>query len=276
LVGNFASSPNTHITTNHTHRPMKLRPLILAVLAAAPLASASTGPLKEKALALAASNKDSVVQLSATVEIEMTAGDLPTKKEERKLETSGCIISKDGLIVVPLSTLDLAAAADGRMVNTQKGPLKISAKSTTKEVKIIMPDGTETPAKVAFKDADLDLAFIRPEKADGVTFTPVDIANSAPFAMQEDAIILGRLGKDLNREPVVMTSEIISIITKPRTFARVGAPCLGMPIFNSDGKFVGFGINRFSAKGEDSDQGPTSANVVLPAADLIESAAQAK
>ena len=150
------------------------------------------------------------------------------------------------------------------------------AKSTTKEVKIIMPDGTETPAKVAFKDADLDLAFIRPEKADGVTFTPVDIANSAPFAMQEDAIILGRLGKDLNREPVVMTSEIISIITKPRTFARVGAPCLGMPIFNSEGKFVGFGINRFSAKGEDSDQGPTSANVVLPAADLIESAAQAK
>ena len=110
MVGIFASSPNTNTTINHTPRPMKLRPLILAALAAAPFASASTGPLKEKALALVVSNKDSVVQLSATVEIEMTAGDLPTKKEERKLETSGCIISKDGLIVVPLSTLDLAAA----------------------------------------------------------------------------------------------------------------------------------------------------------------------
>lgn len=255
---------------------MKLRSLLLTALVAAPLASASTGPLKEKALALAASNKDSVVQLSATVEIEMTAGDLPSKKEERKLETTGCVINKDGLIVVPLSTLDLAAAADGRTVNTQKGPLKISAKSTTKEVKIILPDGSEVPAKVAFKDVDLDLAFIRPEKSEGVTFTAVDTANSASLGMLDDVIVLGRLGKDLNREPVIMTSEIIAMITKPRTFARIGAPCLGMPVFNSEGKFIGFGVNRFSAKGEDSDQGPSSANVILPAADLIESAAQAK
>ena len=186
------------------------------------------------------------------------------------------MINKDGLIVVPLSTLDLAAAADGRMVNTQKGPLKISAKSTTKEVKIIMPDGSETPAKVAFKDADLDLAFIRPEKSDGVSYIPVDIANSAPFKMQDDVVILGRLSKDLNREPIIMTSEIIAMITKPRSFAQVGAPCLGMPVFNYEGKFIGFGINRFSAKGEESGQGPSSANVVLPAADLVESAAQAK
>ncbi|MEI6675439.1 MAG: serine protease [Verrucomicrobiota bacterium] len=255
---------------------MKLRSLILSALITAPLAYASTGPLKDKALALSASNKDSVLQLSATVEIEMTAGDLPSKKEERKLETTGCVITKDGLIVVSLSTLDVAAAADGRMVNTPKGPLKISAKSTTKEVKIIMPDGSEIPAKVAFKDADLDLAFIRPEKSEGTTFTPIAIANSAPLVMQDDVIVLGRLGKELNREPVIMTTEIISMITKPRSFARIGAPCLGMPAFNSDGKFVGFGINRFSAKGEESDQGPSQSNVILPAADLIESAAQAK
>jgi hypothetical protein len=255
---------------------MKLRSLLLAALVTAPLASASTGPLKEKALALGAAHKDSVVQISATVEIEMTAGDLPSKKEERKLETTGCVINKDGLIAVPLSTLDVAAAADGRMVNTQKGPLKISAKSTTKEVKIIMPDGSETPAKVAFKDVDLDIAFIRPEKSEGVTFIAVDIANSAPLGMLDDVIVLGRLGKELNREPVIMTSEVIAMITKPRIFARIGAPCLGMPVFNGEGKFIGFGINHFSAKGEDSDQGPSSSNVVLPAADLIESAAQAK
>jgi len=123
---------------------------------------------------------------------------------------------------------------------------------------------------------DLDLAFIRPEKPEGVTFTPVDIANSAPLGMLDDVIVLGRLGKDLNREPIIMTSEIIAMITKPRTFARIGAPCLGMPAFNGEGKFVGFGINRFSPKGDDSGQGPSSANVILPAADLVESAAQAK
>lgn len=255
---------------------MKLRLMILSALAAAPFATASTGPLKEKALALSASNKNSVLQISATAEIEMTIGDRPPNKEERKLETTGFVINKEGLIVVPLSTLDVASVADGRMVNTPKGPVKISAKSTTKEVKIIMPDGRETPAKVAFKDSDLDLAFIRPEKAEGMTFTPVDITNSAPLLMQDDVIILGRLGKDLNREPVIMTTEIIAMITKPRVFARIGAPCLGMPVFNVEGKFVGFGINRFSAKGEDSDQGPSSSNVIIPAADLVEAAAQVK
>jgi hypothetical protein len=49
-----------------------------------------------------------------------------------------------------------------------------------------------------------------------------------------------------------------------------------MPVFNKDGKFLGIGINRFSAKGDSDSQGPMPSNVVLPAADLLESAAQAK
>ena len=44
-----------------------------------------------------------------------------------------------------------------------------------------------------------------------------------------------------------------------RTFARIGAPCLGLPVFNSDGKFVGIGINRFAPKSEDMDGGSTGA-----------------
>ena len=77
-------------------------------------------------------------------------------------------------------------------------------------------------------------------------------------------------------KPVVLTNEVIALITKPRTFAKVGGQSLGMPVFNKDGKFLGIGINRFSAKGDTEGQGPMPSNVVLPAADLLESAAQAK
>jgi S1-C subfamily serine protease len=175
-----------------------------------------------------------------------------------------------------LSSGDLLVSIDGRMVNGPQGPIKLSAKSTTKEVKILMSDGSETPAKVAFKDPDLDLAFIRPEKADDVKFTPVDTPNSAPMALLDDVIILGRLGRDLNREPVVMTSEVISIISKPRTFGKVSSQTLGMPVFNKDGKFLGLGINRFGPKGDHEGQGRVPQNVILAAADLLESAAQAK
>jgi S1-C subfamily serine protease len=255
---------------------MKATLLSAAVLLAAPLVIAAEGPLKEKALAIAAAHKDSVLFLSAVVEIEVTAGDNPVKKEERKLEMLGTVIGADGLIVAPLSTLDVASTIDGRTVNGPQGPIKLSAKGTTKEVKILMPDGSEVEAKVAFKDPDLDLAFIRPAKPDGAKLTPIKTAESAPMALLDDVIILGRLGKDLNREPVVMTNEIISLVSKPRTFGKLSTQALGMPVFNKDGKFLGIGINRFSAKGDSESQGPMPSNVVLPAADLLESAAQAK
>jgi S1-C subfamily serine protease len=255
---------------------MKSRILLFTALLAAPLAHAADGALRDKALALHTAHQDSVLFLSAVVEVEMTAGDSPAKKEERKVEMIGTVIGKDGLIVVSLSTLDVASTIDGRMVNGPQGPVKLSAKGTTKEVKILMPDGTETAAKVAFKDTDLDLAFIRPEKPGDVKLTAVDTANSAPMALLDDVIILGRLGKDLNRQPVVMTNEIVSLITKPRTFGKIGTQALGMPIFNKEGKFLGIGINRFSPKGDTEGQGPMPSNVILPAADLLESAAQAK
>ena len=253
---------------------MKYRLLAAALVLTAPLAVASDGALKEKALATATAYKDSVLFISAVVEVELTAGDNPTKKEERKVETLGTVIGADGLIAVPLSTLDVASTIDGRMVNGPQGPIKISAKGTTKEVKILMPDGSEVAAKVAFKDPDLDLAFIRPEKPEDVKLTSVNTADNAPMGLQDNVIILGRLGKDLNREPVVMTNEVISLVSKPRTFAKLGTQSLGMPVFNQDGKFVGFGINRFSPKG--SSEGSPPSNVVLPALDLVDSASQAK
>ncbi len=255
---------------------MKATLLSAAVLLAAPFVIAAEGPLKEKALAIAAAHKDSVLFLSAVVEIEVTAGDNPVKKEERKLEMLGTVIGADGLIVAPLSTLDVASTIDGRTVNGPQGPIKLSAKGTTKEVKILLPDGSEVEAKVAFKDPDLDLAFIRPAKPDGAKLTPIKTADSAPMALLDDVIILGRLGKDLNREPVVMTNETISLVSKPRTFGKLSTQALGMPVFNKEGKFLGIGINRFSAKGDTESQGPMPSNVVLPAADLLESAAQAK
>jgi S1-C subfamily serine protease len=255
---------------------MKSRLLIVSALLAASLAHGAEGTLKEKALALHTTYQNSVLFLSAVVEVEFTAGDSPAKKEERKVEMLGTVIGKDGLMVVSLSGLDVASTIDGRMVNGPQGPVKLSAKGTTKEVKILMPDGTEVAAKVAFKDTDLDLAFIRPEKPESVKLTPIDTANSASMALLDEVIVLGRLGKELNREPVVMTNEIISVVTKPRTFGKIIVQALGMPVFNQDGKFVGIGINRFSPKGETDGQGPVPSNVILPAADLLESAAQAK
>lgn len=255
---------------------MKFHLLSAVILLAAPLVMAADGLLKEKALALASEYKDSVLFLSAVVEVEISAGENPVKKEEQKVEMLGTVIGGDGLIVAPLSLLDVASMVDGRTMNSPKGPVKLSAKGTTKEVKILLPDGSEIPAKVVFKDPDLDLAFIRPEKPGDVKLRSIDMTKTAGMTLLDDVIILGRLGKDLHRESIVMTNEIISLISKPRVFAKVGSQTLGLPVFNKDGEFLGVGINRFSAKGGSDGQVTMPSNVVLPAADLLESAAQAK
>jgi hypothetical protein len=248
---------------------------LIATLACLSLpVAAATGPLKEKANALSTAHKDSTLFISAVVNIELTAGSNPTQKEEKKVEIISTVLTKEGLLVAPLSTLDLANAMDGRTVNTPSGPVKISAKSEIKEVKIIMPDGSETDAKVVLKDADLDLIFLKPEKpADN--FVPIDTKNTAPLQLLDDIIVIGRMNKDLNREPMVVTGEVISVIKKPRLFGKITAPATGMPVFNEEGKFLGIGINRLSSKSS-GDANLTGSTVLLPAADIAESASQVK
>ncbi len=238
-----------------------------------PLAAAS-GPIKEQATALSAAHKDSTLFISAVVSIELTAGSNPTQKEEKKIEILGTVLSKEGLIVAPLSTLDLANAMDGRTVNTPNGAITISAKSEITEVKIIMPDGTETDAKVALKDADLDLIFLKPDK-EADNFTPINAKNSAPIQILDDIIVLGRVGKDLNREPMVITGEVTSVIKKPRMFGKITIPAVGLPVFNDQGKFLGIGINRLISKSS-GESNVTGSSVLLPAVDILESASQVK
>lgn len=254
---------------------MKMKLISLMLLAVSTGVFGAAGPLKEQALAVADAHRDSVLFLTAVVEVEFTAGDSPARKEERKVEALGTVISAEGLIVAPLSTLDPATAIDGRTVKGPQGPVKLSAKGSTKEVKLLMPDGTEHEAEVTFKDPDLDLAFVRLKDADAVQLTPVDMKDGAEMHVLEDVILLGRLGKGLNREPVVMTNEVVSIIRKPRRFGKLNSQSLGMAVFNSDGKFVGLGVNRFNA-GADGGGTPVPMNVVLPVEDLLDSASQVK
>jgi S1-C subfamily serine protease len=250
-----------------------MKSLILLTALSIPLFAAS-GPLKTKATELSNSHKDSTLFISAVVSIELTAGSNPTQKEEKKVEMLGTVLSAEGLIVAPLSTIDLASSMDGRTVNTPQGPMKISAKSDVKEVKILMPDGTETDAKIVLKDTDLDLVFLKPEKA-ASNFKPIPLADSAPLNLLDDVIVLGRMNKELNREPMAATGEIISVIKKPRLFGKISAPATGMPVFNDQGKFLGIGINRLSSKSS-GENNVASSSVLLPAADIADSASQVK
>jgi hypothetical protein len=172
-----------------------------------------------------------------------------------------------------LSNLDPSKQISGREINTPSGRVKIDATITLKEVKIIMPDGTEIPADVVMKDADLDLAFLKPKpdakEAKGVVFKPVDLKNSAPGNIADEVVTVSRMDEVLNRQPAAQRGQIVGVTRKPRAFLRATGMDHGCPTFSLEDKLIGITVTH-SVK----DSPPAA--VILPAADVLEIAEQAK
>ena len=81
--------------------------------------------------------------------------------------------------------------------------------------------------------------------------------------------IAQELATELSQECVAARGQVTSITRKPREFMRVTGASLGCPTFSMDGKLVGIAVSRFV-------RGKTSHNVVIPAADVLEIAQQAR
>jgi len=223
-------------------------------------------------------NKDSVIWVSAVAKMSFSSADgksLPFNipEREQKFEALGTIIDASGLLVAALSNLDPTKDITGREINTPNGRMKIEASAILKEVRIILPDGTEVPADMVMKDADLDLAFVKPKpdskEAKGVTFKAVDLKNSVAGNITDEVVTVSRMDEILNRQPAVQRGQIVAVTQKPRTFLRVSGAIPGCPTFALDGKLLGLSVNR-------SNKEKPPVTVVLPAADVLEDAEQAK
>lgn len=266
-----------------------LRHLTLALAATTAFATASTAELRETGKKLSETHKEAVVWLSVLAKTSMGAeGEVPAQikaalagqDKEEKSETTGTVIDASGLIVTALGGLDKSSMVDGQSVNTPMGEIKLKASSEIKEIKVIMADGSEVPADLVMKDEDLGLAFVKvrsdSEEAKGVEFKAIDLADSAPGALLDECIALGRLDEALNREPSLLTSEISGMTVRPRMFYRVSTDAIGCPVFLANGKLLGISVLR-QPKGAAGRNGQIQVSpVILPAADVAKIAAQAK
>lgn len=265
-----------------------IRNLTLALAATTALASAANPEMKEAAKKLSAAHGESVVWLSVLSKTSMSVeGDAPAQlknalagqDKEEKNETTGTVVDGSGLIVAALGGIDKSAMLDGQTVPTPMGEFKLKASTEIKEVKIITADGSEVPGDLVLKDEDLGLAFIKvrsdSEEAKGVAFKAINLEDSAKGEMLDDCIALGRMDEAMNREPSLLTSEIIGITSKPRAFYRVPTDTVGCPVFLSNGKLLGISVLRQGKGGSARGQLQMSP-VILPAADVAKTAAQAK
>jgi len=266
------------------------RTITLALAATTALASASTADLRDTAKKLSAEHKDAVVWLSVLAKTSMTTeGDVPAQikaalaaqEKEEKSEVTGTVIdATSGMIVTALGGLDKSSVVDGQTVNTPMGAIKLKANSEIKEVKVITSDGSEIPADLVLKDADLGLAFIKirmdSDEAKGIELQAISLADSAKGEVLDECIALGRLDESLNREASLVTTEISGITTRPRTFYRVNTDTIGCPVYLASGKLLGVSVLR-NPKGNSSRTGQIQISpVILPAADIAKVAEQAK
>lgn len=265
------------------------RTITLALAATTALATAATPDVRETGKKISAEHKDAVVWLSVLAKTSMSAeGDVPAQiksmlaaqEKEEKSEVTGTVIDASGLIVTALGGLDKSSVVDGQTVNTPMGAIKLKSNSEIKEVKVITSDGSEIPADLVLKDADLGLAFIKirmdSEEAKGIELQSINLADSAKGEVLDECVALGRLDESLNREASLVTTEISGVTTRPRTFYRVMTDTIGCPVYLANGKLLGVSVLR-NPKGNSSRSGQIQISpVILPAADIAKVAAQAK
>ena len=213
---------------------------------------------------------DCVTWVSVTVRIEVSAGGRSFPPSERKLEALGTVLAQDGLIVLSLNQVDPTDTILSRM----RTPGDINVNYT--EVLILRPDGSEIEADFLLKDADLDLAFIRPQTKDSgsdnsLSFQNVqfDPANIPTIQALDEVVSLGKLGRNLYRKSILQRGWVNAVIDKPRDYFVVENVTPGTPVFDKFGIWIG--ITAFRKEG-----GKPSGVITVPAKDVMEIAEQVR
>jgi hypothetical protein len=263
----------------------------LAALAALPLrAGAEGGP--GKAAAIAAASAEAVVQVKVVTKYRIVAGGREVRKGENEVEAIGTVIDPSGLTVMSATNIDPSKSYADMMKRSRQGGEDagtIDIESSFADVRILMPDGGEVPARVVLRDKDLDLAFVRPAEKPAKPFVAVDLSNEAAPALFDELLILGRMGVVGGRVPSASIWRVEALVRKPRNYYLVDQNAvsgrLGAPVFTLDGKVAGILLLR-SVDVSDPGSGPLEMifggiarlgiyPVILPAVEVATVAKQA-
>ena len=261
--------------------------LLAALIIGVGAGTAIAGEQEDLARVLMDKNKQAVVTVQLTVKTQMAFMGMDGQEEESKVEVTGTVISPEGLTVVALSATDPMSML-GNMFGDSMEQMQMSSRVT--DAKILRDDGSETPARVALRDKDLDLAFVQPveKPSQPVSCIPMEPQGSAQVF--DTLVTLTRLGKVANRAYAASFTRIQAVVTKPRTYYVPTLETLnaqGSPAFLLDGNMVGIVVLR-TIKGSSSDAmgglasmftgGGIVGNmtpIILPASDILEVAKQA-
>lgn len=248
-----------------------------ALVAGPPPARAEDAALKEAARKALGRYGPALVMVRLTLKPRMVFEGREESGPESTIDTAGTLVTADGLTALSDFTTDPTA-----MFQREDGP---RFETEVSDVRLLLQDGRELPARFVLRDSDLDVAFVAPVE-------PVTRLASVPFEKgalpgpMDDLVFLSQLGKSLNREVAVSTGQVRAVVKKPRTFlvpgSADGMSSLGTPAFDGKGRPVGLVVMRRAPGGQDGSFlsmrafGDRLAAVVLTGADVQDLIVQAK
>jgi hypothetical protein len=194
--------------------------------------------------------KASVIRVSAMLKMDMRESGLPIQlggMGDREIETCATVIAPDGLSVTSYITLNpLSLLGNGLKIRVNDEDMNLKPKTDITQIKYHMPDGTEVPARMVYKDQDLDIVFLMPDLKDGAKapkFDVMEVKDGATVRELDSIMVIGRLTKELSRTACVSEGQVTAVVAKPRLMydlAIGGQVTVGCPVFNAEGQLVGF------------------------------------
>ena len=261
--------------------PGRFRAVLVAAALAAPAAASGAEPASLAAAGRAVLQRHaaSLVTVRLVLKRRFIAQGRERGSADTTLEVAGTLLTPEGLTVVS------DASTNPGVLTASPGDADNRIDVDTSDVKILLRDGRELPARVVLRDQDLDLAFLLPRER-GEKLPALDLeAQAAPVpAPLDDLVFLYPMPRSLNREVGVALERARAVTKKPRTFVAsdtfVGMQSLGCPVFDARGGVVGLSVVRRAPRTQAGSGGLRDffemlTPVVLTSADVLDVARQA-
>jgi len=229
------------------------------LLCAAPAAQADE---KQAFQALLAEKQAALVTVKFVLKVRSRFGE-----RENDREITGVMVAPDGLTLCANSQL---AGFWGQ---------RSDVTATPTDIKVLIGDDLEgVGARLVARDSELDLAWLRVDAPERAPLAFVDFSHGAAPEVGDALFTIDRLAKYFDRAPIVRTTRVGAVTSKPRKMyvptASLGA--LGLPVYDDAGAVVGVSIALRPDEDEDGGDGSQGWGMILPAGEVAKATRRAR
>ncbi len=237
---------------------------------------------------LVAQHKDALVTVLGTLKVSMTVRNMgASEKNEAPVEAIGTVVDPSGVVIVGTLLLDPLGSMMRGPLRIQRGDqtFELDMKSNLENLRLLLADRTEVPARILLRDDDLGLFVLAAEPKPGAkaprVFSAVALTGETAAQLYTTYFVLGRANERFQHAPLIGRGMPVNKLAKPRPCQSLLTSMMpvGMPVFAADGRLAGIGSLTF--RPPDFEHPETAQNarplpILLPVTEVRELLARAK